>query len=151
MNIEEKIETDLKQAMLAGDKPKVSALRNVKSALQYETVAQGVQEAGLNDEQTQKVLAREAKKRAEAAEAYKSVGAADRAESELAEKAIIENYLPAQASEAEVEAVVKEEIAKLDSPTHADMGKIIGVVRGRLGATADGGLIAKLVKQSLEK
>lgn len=150
MDIASQIEADLKAALLAGDKDKVSALRNIKSALQYESVGKADKNAKLSDEDVQKVLAREAKKRQESADAYKAGGSPDRAEAELAEKAIIEAYLPAQVSEAEIEAAVKEEAAKFANPTAADMGKIIGAVRARFGASADGGVVARLVKQTLE-
>lgn len=135
--------------MLAGDKGKVETLRGLKTALQYETVSLNTKETGLTEEQTQKVLAREAKKRAEAAELYEKVGEADRAATEKAEKAIIDAYLPEQASSADTEAAVDAEIAKLDNPTPADMGKIIGAVRTKLGASADGAVIAGLVKEKL--
>lgn len=149
MNIEQQIEVDLKQALLAGDKLKASTLRGIKSAIQYEIVGQGAKESGLSQEEIQKVLAREAKKRSESAEAYKKAGASERAEAELAEKTIIEEYLPEQASEEEVSRIVNEEIAKLGNFSQQDMGKVIGAVRAKLGATADGGLIARLVKEQL--
>lgn len=135
--------------MLAGDKTKVEALRTLKSALQYEAVNLKAQDAGLKDEQAQAVLAREAKKRTEAAELYKQAGADDRAKAELAEKAIIEVYLPAQLNEDDIKLVVETELAKLESPQLSDMGKVIGAVRAKLGASADGAVIARLVKEKL--
>jgi uncharacterized protein YqeY len=149
MNISEKIEADLKQALLSGDKAKVSALRNIKSALQYEAVAAGVKDEGLSEEQSQKVLAREAKKRVEAAEAYDKAGLADRAALEQAEKTVIDSYLPEQVSEAEIAKAIDEEAAKLGELNQQAMGKLIGAVRGRLGAGADGATIARLVKEKI--
>ena len=145
----DKIDQDLKQALLAGEKPKAETLRGLKSALHNEVISKNAQESGLSDEQIQAVLAREAKKRTEAAELYQKNGAADRAESELAEKKIIETYLPAQVSREEISKAVQDEIAKLSSPTMADMGKIIGGVRAKLGAGADGAVIAQLAKEAL--
>ncbi|HSW79145.1 MAG TPA: GatB/YqeY domain-containing protein [Candidatus Babeliales bacterium] len=147
--MQEKIEQDLKAALLAGDKPKVETLRNVKSALLNEAISAGARETGLSDEQIQKVLARESKKRAEAAELYHQGGADERAEAELSEKNIIDSYLPEQLSEEQVSQIVDEEISKAGSPTMQDMGRIIGTVRARAGSTADGALIAKLVKEKL--
>ena len=147
--MQQKIEQDIKTAMLAGDKAKAELLRGLKSAILNETISLQAKDSGLTDEQIQKVLAREAKKRAEAAELYKTGGSKERAEAELAEKAIIDSYLPEQASEDDIKKTVSEEVAKLESPTQADMGKIIGAVRGRLGAGADGATIAKLVKEKL--
>ena len=149
MAIQQQIEGDIKTAMLAGDKTKAETLRGLKSALLNEAIAQGARETGLSDEQVQKVLAKEAKKRSEAAELYKQGGSPERADAELAEKVIIDAYLPAQASEAEVKAAVEQEIAKLENPSVQNMGQIIGAVRAKLGAGADGALIAKLVKEKL--
>jgi uncharacterized protein YqeY len=147
--MQEQIDKDLKTSLLAGDKAKTETLRTVKSVLLNEAISQGARETGLSDEQVQKVLARESKKRQEAAELYQKGGAADRANAELAEKAIIDSYLPEQMSEDQVTQIVNEEIAKAGSPTQQDMGRIIGAVRARTGATADGALIAKLVKEKL--
>jgi uncharacterized protein YqeY len=147
--VQDKIEQDLKQALLSGDKPKAETLRTIKSSLLNEAIAQGARDSGLPDEQIQKILARESKKRQEAADLYQKGGAADRASAELAEKAIIDAYLPKQLSEEEITKAVNEEVAKAGSPTMQDMGRIIGAVRGRLGSQADGALIAKLVKDKL--
>lgn len=147
--MQEQLEKDLKAAMLSGDKVKAETLRTVKSAILNEAIAQNVRDSGLGDEQIQKVLAKEAKKRAEAAELYQKAGASERANSELAEKAVIESYLPEQISEEETAKAVSEEMSKLNVPTVADMGKIIGAVRARLGAGADGATIARLVKEAL--
>src|SRR6266404_4196538 len=151
MGIQEQIESDLKTALLGGDKAKAGTLRNVKSALLNEAISAGARETGLSDEQIQKVLARESKKRQEAADLYKQGGADERANAELSEKAIIDAYLPEQMTEEEIAKIVDEEIAKAGSPTMQDMGRIIGAARGRTGGQADGALIAKLVKDKLEK
>lgn len=135
--------------MLAGDKVRTEALRTLKNALQYETVNLKLQDTGLDDEQVQTVLAREAKKRTEASDLYKQAGADDKSAAELAEKAIIETYLPAQLSEDEIKPAVEAEVAKLESPGIGDMGKVIGAVRAKLGASADGVVIARLVKELL--
>jgi uncharacterized protein YqeY len=94
--VQEKLQSDLKAAMLAGDKNKVEVLKGIKSALQYEAVNIKSEDRSLSIEQTQKVLARESKKRAETAELYKNAGESGRANKELAEKEIIDAYLPKQ-------------------------------------------------------
>lgn len=149
--MQEKIESDLKAALLGGDKAKVETLRGLKSAILNEAIAQGAKDSGLNEEQIQKVLARESKKRAEAADLYKKGGNSQRAEAELAEKAIIDAYLPEQVDESAVAAAVDEEINKLGAPTTADMGKIISAVKAKLGAGADGATIARIAKEKLEQ
>jgi uncharacterized protein len=147
--MQQQIDKDLKEAMLAGDKAKAETLRGVKSALLNEAIATGARDSGLSDEAIQKILARESKKRQEAADLYKQGGADDRAGKELAEKTIIDAYLPPQLSEAETAKLVGEEIAKVPDASPQDMGRIIGAVRARAGGTADGALIAKLVKEKL--
>lgn len=149
--MQENIERDLKAALLAGDKVKVETLRGLKSAIHNETIAQGAKDSGLPDEQIQKVLARESKKRTEAAELYKRGGNNERAEAELAEKAVIDTYLPKQIDESEIAVAVSEEMAKIEAPSMADMGKIIGAVKAKLGIGADGATIARLTKQGLEQ
>lgn len=147
--MQEQIDKDLKQALLSGDKAKAETLRGLKSALLNEAIAQNARETGLTDEQIQKILAKESKKRQEAADLYKQGGSEERASAELAEKAIIDGYLPEQMSDEQIAQIVDEEIAKAGSPTMQDMGRIIGAVRGRAGGQADGALIAKLVKEKL--
>ncbi|MBX4191112.1 GatB/YqeY domain-containing protein [Candidatus Saccharibacteria bacterium] len=149
--MQEQIDKDLKQALLAGDKAKVETLRVLKSSLLNEAISQGARETGLSDEHVQKILASESKKRQEAADLYQKGGAADRASAELAEKVIIDSYLPQQLSETEVAKLVDEEIAKAGSVTIQDMGRIIGAVRSRTTGMADGSLIAKLVKEKLSQ
>jgi uncharacterized protein YqeY len=149
VDIQQKIEADIKTAMLSGDKPKAETLRGLKTALQYETVSLGLREVGLNEDQAQKVLAREAKKRADTVDIYEKAGESQRAAAEKAEIALIDAYLPAKASEADIKAAVEDEVAKVPNPTMANMGQIIGAVRGQLGAQADGATIARLVKEAL--
>lgn len=151
MEVQQQIEADIKNAMLSGDKAKTETLKGLKTALQYETVSLNAKETGLSADQAQKVLAREAKKRTDAIQLYEKANEAARAALERAEKAIIDAYLPEQASDSDIQTAVDVEIAKLDNPTLADMGKIISAVRIRLGAGADGSTIAGLVKQKLEQ
>src|SRR5258708_5487007 len=98
-------------------------------------------------ESVENLLRRFNRKVLQAGELYDKNGAKNRAESELAEKELIETYLPEQASEEDVKKAVDEEMAAAGELSLADMGRIIGAVRGRLGGSADGALIAKLVKK----
>lgn len=147
--MQEQIERDLKAALLAGDRQKSETLKTLKSAIQYESLS-GSNKAELTDEQIQKVVAREAKKRQEAADIYTKNGASEQAQREMAEKAILEVYLPKQVSEEEIAKIVDEEIGKLTEPGINSMGPIISAVKDRLGTGADGATIAKLVRQKLE-
>jgi uncharacterized protein YqeY len=147
--MQEQIDKDLKQALLGGNKAKAETLRGLKSAILNETIAQNARDAGLPDDQIQKILAKESKKRQEAADLYKQGGSEERASTELAEKAIIDAYLPEQMSEESLAKIVDEQIAAAGSPTMQDMGRIIGAVKAQTAGQADGALIAKLVKEKL--
>ena len=148
--MQEQLESDLKAAMLAGDKSKREVLKGMKNALLYEAVNKRLKIQDLTDEQIVTVLSKESKKRSEAADLYKNAGEMERSRAELDEKKIIDAYLPEQLAEDEVAKAVDEEVAKIDSPSVKDMGMIIGAVRTRLQGQADGTLIAKLVKQAID-
>lgn len=145
--LESKIQADLKTALLGGDKKRAEVLRGLKSVLLNEKIAKGLREAGLNDEQVLALIVKEAKKRGESAELYKQANAMDRAEAELSEKAILEEYLPAQMSDEELATIVEEVIAAQGEGVH--MGQVIGAVKQKVGASADGGRIAAVVKAKL--
>ena len=147
--LETKIEQDIKTALLAGDTQRVSVLRGLKSVLLNEKVATGKRDSGLNDEEVLPILSKEAKKRQESADLYKQGGDQTRADKELSEKAIIEEYLPAQLSEDEIAKVVDEIIKETGAKEQKDMGKVIGAVRAKTVGSADGALIAKLTKEKL--
>jgi uncharacterized protein YqeY len=149
MTIKETIEADLKIAMLAGEKDRVTTLRGLKSSILYAEVAAGKREEGLEEQAVVSLMQKEAKKRQESADLYSQGGNAEKADSELAEKAIIEAYLPEQLSEKEVTKLVDEAIAKLGQPTPQQMGQVIGAVKAASKGNADGALIAKLVKERL--
>lgn len=150
MPAQEQIERDLKAALISGDKKTAETLKVLKSALQYELVNSNSRDSGLSDEQVQKILLGESKKRQEAAGIYEKAGEQERAQNELAEKAIIQKYLPKQLSEAEIKSIVDEEVSKLPEPTIRDMGRVIGAVKAKAGAGADGAAVARIVKEALE-
>jgi uncharacterized protein YqeY len=145
--LEAKLDADIKQALLGGDKPRAEVLRGLKSAMLYEKVAKGLREQGLNDEQFQAIVTREVKKRAESADLYAKAGAQDRADKELGEKAILEEYLPSQLNDDELRVLVDEVIDSLGEGVQ--IGQAIGAVRAKVGAQADGKRIADAVKAKL--
>jgi len=149
--MQEQIERDIKSALLSGDKIRVETLKTIKNALQYEAVAKSVKPGELSEDQVQVVLAREAKKRQEAADLYKTAHETEREQKELAEKTVISAYLPEQMKEEDLKKVVEAEIAKVDNPGLPQMGQIIGAVRAQTKGQADGALIAKFVKEALDK
>lgn len=147
--LEEQIKKDLKTAMLAGDVARTETLKMVKSALLYKAVELGVRETGLSDDQVIDVLTKEAKKRHEASEMYTKAGRNVQAEAEKAELKIISEYLPKQASDEEINAVIDDVISAMNDVSLQQMGQIIGAVKSKLGATADGSRVASLVKEKL--
>lgn len=147
--LEQKIEQDLKTALLAHDAQRVSVLRGLKSVLLNVKVATGKRDSGLSDEEVLPIFSKEAKKRQESADLYKQGGSQEKADAELAEKAIIEEYLPEQLGETEISAMVDEAIKATGAEGPKDMGKVIGQVKQTAGASADGGLIAKITKEKL--
>jgi uncharacterized protein YqeY len=147
MALKDKLEADIKTALLAGEKTKAETLKMLKSAILYEEVALKLRDVGLSDEQVVTVFSKEAKKRAESAELYQKAGESERAKTELTEKAIIDEYLPKQMDDTELQKIVEEVIAGLgDQP---QMGQAIGAVRAKVGSSADGGRIAAAVKSKL--
>ncbi len=148
--LKQRIEQDLKQALLAGDKARVTTLRGLKSVILDAEIAKGVRATGLDDKSIVVLLSKEAKKRQESADIYQKGGYKDRANLELAEKAIIEKYLPKQLSDAELVRVVDEVVGEANASGLQAMGQVIGRVKQKVAGQADGARIADLVKQRLE-
>jgi len=147
--LKQQIEQDLKQALLSGDKERALTLRSLKSVILYAEVAAGTRETGLDDASIIALFTKEAKKRQESADLYTKGGAEDRAAKELAEKKIIEEYLPQQLSDDELTAIVEAAIAEVGAEGMSAMGQVISAVKQKAGATADGARIAQLVKGRL--
>ena len=150
MSVKQQIDADLKSAMLAGDKTLVTTLRGLKAAILNVEVAEGVRDQGLADDKVITLLQKEAKKRQESADLYAQGGREDSANAELTEKSVIEKYLPAQLSEDEIAALVDETIAATGAHGMQAMGQVIGAVKAKAGASADGALIARIVKEKLQ-
>jgi uncharacterized protein YqeY len=130
-----RIRSDLTAAMKARDEVTVSTLRLVISAVSTASVA-GESAVELSDDQVIEVLRSEAKRRAEAAEVFEGAGRSDRAESERAELAVIERYLPAAMDEGELAAIVAEEVARVVASgvsAGRAMGECVKAVRARVG------------------
>lgn len=151
MSLKEQIDSDLKQALLSGDKLKATTLRGLKSVILNEEISRGERDTGLSDGAVVQCLQKEAKKRQEAIELYQKAGSAERVAQEKVEKAIIENYLPAALSKEQVEELVDVAIAAETTVTPASMGKIIGAVKTASAGGADGAIIARIVKEKLQK
>lgn len=149
MGLKQRLDEDLKAALLAGDRFKADVLRGLKAVILNEEVAKGVRDTGLEEAVIEQLLAREVKKRAESANLYDQAGRPELSENERAESAVIEAYLPEQLSEADILAAVQAAIAELGVSGPQAMGQVIGAVKGKLGNAADGSVIARLVKEQL--
>lgn len=150
MNLFDTISEDIKKAMLAREKVRLEALRGIKKEFLEAKTAPG---AGgeLTDETAIKILVKMAKQRRESARIYQENNRPELAETELAEAAVIEEYLPKALSPEELETEIKTIIAETGAQSPADMGKVMGVATKRLAGRADGRAISTLVKQLLSK
>ena len=148
MSITEKINTDIKNAMLAKDKEKLAVLRDIKSKLLLEATS-GNGEA--SDDTAIKICVKLHKQRMETYEIYITQGREDLAADELFQAKVLEEYLPKMMSEDEVRAEVKAAIASTGAAGPQEMGKVMGVLSGKLAGKADGKMIAALVKEELNK
>lgn len=144
-----RIDQDVKAAMLGGDKFKAEVLRGLKASILNEEVATGKREEGLDDATIEQVVAREVKKRNESRMLYEQNGRPELAENEQNEANVLSLYLPQQLTEDELQAIVATAIAELGASGPADMGRVIGAVKAKVGNTASGALVASIVKKSL--
>ncbi len=137
----------IKEAMLAKDSVRLSSLRAIKSAF---LVAQTEKGAGeLDDAAKQKIIQKQVKQRKDAAAIYLEQNRQDLADDELAQVAILEEFLPEQLSQDKIREVVTAIIAQVGASSMADMGKVMGSANQQLAGKADGKLIAQIVKSLL--
>lgn len=148
MSLSSNIMEDIKTAMRAKDTVALEALRAIKSELLLAQTASGSKEEISEDEEI-KLLQRLVKTRKESARIYKEQNRPDLAEPELAQVAVIEKFLPAQLSEAEIEAVIAKIIAETGASGIASMGKVMGIASTQLGGAAEGKTISAIVKKLL--
>ncbi len=145
MNIEEKINSEIKTAMLAKDAKRLEALRAIKSVV----LLLKTSPEGLTDESATKAIQKEVKKRKESADIYKSQNRPDLEEVELAQAAVMEEYLPKQMREEEVKAELTKIIASVGASGPGDMGKVMGAASKAFAGKADNKMVSALVKQLL--
>lgn len=150
MALRDKIQDDMKAALLGGDRFAGDTLRNLKAAILNEEVAQGKRDEGLADTDVEKVIAREVKKRHESASLYEVNGRGDLAEVERKEAEILSVYLPEQISEADLRIIVQSKIDETGAEGTQATGQIIGLVKKQLGNSVDGSTLARVVKEILE-
>ncbi len=148
MSFVEKINADIKAAMLAKEKEKLAALRDIKSKLMLEATSGG-SSGEVSDDTALKIVMKLHKQRIETYELYKTEGRDDLAEVEKFQADVIGEYLPDMMSEEEIKAAVAETIAATGASGMQDMGKVMGILSGKLAGKADGKMIADTVKALL--
>ncbi len=149
MDLFETVNADIKSAMLAREKVRLEALRGIKKEFLEAKTAPG---AGgeLSDDDALKILVRMAKQRRESADIYRTQNRPDLADNELAELAVIEQYLPKPLTPAELTAELRKIIAQVGATSPADMGKVMGVASKALAGRADGRAISAEVRRLLK-
>ncbi|MCG9972192.1 GatB/YqeY domain-containing protein [Christiangramia crocea] len=148
MSLQDKVMAEMKAAMKAKDSAKLEALRAVKSAILLANTESSSKD-GLSEEEELKLLQKLVKQRKESAQIYKEQGREDLAEPEIKQAEVIEQFLPEQLSEAEIEAKVDEVIAKTGASGMQDMGKVMGIATAELAGKADGKTISTIVRKKL--
>ena len=146
--LKDTLQQDLTTSMKARDELRTATLRMVLTAIGNEEVA-GKAARSLSADEERTVLAREAKKRREAAEAFRSGGAQDRAQRELDEEQVLATYLPAQLSDDELTALVAEAVAESGATAPQAMGAVMKLVGPRVAGRAEGGRVAAAVRAAL--
>lgn len=148
MSLQKQVMEEMKAAMKSKDTLALQALRAVKSAFLLAKTETGAAE-DLAEEQEIKIIQKQVKQRKDSAAIFIQQGREDLAEPELAEVAILEKFLPAALSEEEIEKVVQETIASINAEGMKDMGKVMGIVSGKLAGQADGKTISAIVRKNL--
>ncbi|GAA0606472.1 GatB/YqeY domain-containing protein [Kutzneria viridogrisea] len=148
-----RLRADLTAAMKAKEATRLATLRMALAALTTEEVA-GSTARELSDDEVLKVLAREVKKRNEAAEAFANAGRTEQAEAEVAEAEVLKEYLPTQLDDAELAALVDQAVAEVqaelgDKPGPKQMGQVMKLANAKVAGRAEGGRVAGLVKSKL--
>lgn len=149
MALKARIDNDLKTALLGGDRFRADVLRGLKAAILNQEVAEKKRDEGLDDSSIEQLIAREVKKRHESAALYDQAGRSELSETERNEAEVLTGYLPEQLSDDEIKAVVTSVMSELGVSGPAAMGQVIGAVKAKLGNTADGATVARIVKESL--
>lgn len=148
MSLKAKIDNDIKSAMKAREKERLLALRDIKKMILIEETKAGAT-GELSEDEEMKILQKAVKQRKDSADVYRQQDRPDLLEKEEVEIAVIENYLPKQLSEAEVEERLKAIIIEVGATSPADMGKIMGAATKQMAGVTDGKTISTITKKLL--
>ncbi|MBI5498259.1 MAG: GatB/YqeY domain-containing protein [Deltaproteobacteria bacterium] len=146
MALRDTVDTDMKAAMKAQDKPRLDAIRLIKNEIRKKEIDEKIT---LDDAGVLGVLAKLAKQRQDSIDQYKAGGRQDLVDKESAELALIQAYMPKQMGEDEVKALVAEAVKETGAAGGKDMGKVMGVLMPKVKGKADGKLVSALVKAAL--
>jgi uncharacterized protein YqeY len=144
--LKERLSRELREAMKARQKLRVSALRLLSASVKNREVELG---HPLSDDEFQEIARREVKRRREAIEAYEAAGRQDRAGQEREEQTVLDAYLPAGLTDAEVEALIDLAVAETGASGPGDLGKVMGLVMSRAKGRADGRSVQEQVRRRL--
>lgn len=147
MVLKEQLTEDMKTALKAGDKLRLSTVRMMLSEVKNAEIAK---RGELTDEEAAAVVAREARMRREAIEEFGKGGRQDLVDKETAELAVIQGYMPEQISSDEVRKIVAETIEEVGATTPADLGKVMGRLMPKVKGKADGKMVNQLVREMLQ-
>jgi uncharacterized protein YqeY len=146
MTLRERITEDMKAAMRSGDKDRLATIRMILAGVKQREVDERIT---LDDAQVLTVLEKMIKQRREAIAQFETGGRADLVAKETAEVAILQTYLPAQLSAAEIDTLIAEAIAATGAASIKDMGKVMGVVKSKAAGRADMGAVSARIKERL--
>ena len=146
MTLKERITEDMKTAMRSGEKDRLAVIRLIQSAIKQREVDERIV---LDDAQVTSVLEKMIKQRKESVAAFEKGNRADLVAKENAEIAILQPYLPAQMSEADLDALIAEAIASTGAASIKDMGKVMGIVKAKAAGKADMGAVGARIKSKL--
>jgi len=151
MTLQQRVDSDLKEAMRAKDVTKLGVLRMLKSALKYAAIAKSDAEAELSDAEAVQVIRKQAKQRQDSIESFEKGGRAELADKEKEELAILNTYLPQGMSADELAKVVRETIAELGATSKAQMGAVMKALQAKVGGRADGKTLSSEVARQLNQ
>jgi len=149
MTLQERVDSDLKEAMRAKDATKLGVLRMLKSALKYAVIAKSDAEADLSDAEAIQVIRKQAKQRHDSIESFEEGGRTELAEKEKEELAILNSYLPQAISADELAKVVRQTIAETGATSKGQMGIVMKALQAKVGGRADGKTLSTEVQKQL--
>ncbi len=149
MTLQERVDSDLKEAMRAKDTTKLAVLRMLKSALKYAAIAKSDAEAELTDTEGAQVIRKQVKQRQDSIESFEKAGRAELVEKETKELSILNEYLPQPMGTDEVSKIVRETIAETGATSRAQMGAVMKALQTKVAGRVDGKALSAEVQRQL--